>query len=68
MGTKEVLIELFGEDMERRLEGYAIVPIEPTEAMVEAGLNRPKGLTDWGDAVRACWAAMIEAADSENGA
>lgn len=42
--------------------GYVIVPREPTTEMVKAGIERPRGMTDWTKAMRVAWSAMVEAA------
>ena len=50
-------------------EGYALVPVEPTEAMLSAA--RDWSLKKYGQAVgndgaRGCYAAMLAAANKEN--
>lgn len=54
-------------------EGMALVPIEPTTAMIYAGINTP--VTDTGDEIadrpddyRAVWKSMISAAQGERNA
>lgn len=50
-----------------REAGYVTVPREPTEAMVQAHIAECAGDADEADEarVRDCWAAMIEAANSQ---
>ncbi|TPM53232.1 hypothetical protein FJ959_22125 [Mesorhizobium sp. B2-2-4] len=42
-------------------EGWRIVPVEPTEAMINAGVSEAHGKT-WGDIVANCHRAMLSAA------
>lgn len=50
--------------------GYVVVPREPTEAMLEAGLFEAEGCTDRWTSAAAClpkhvWAGMLKASTTE---
>lgn len=77
MTARDVIAETFGNDEELANEiienlaasGYAIVPVEPTQAMIDAATTATSGAgcadRDYDDDIRDWWKASITAAQAE---